>query len=349
MAKKRSKSNNKRKKKYKKYTQRSKVVIPQNKLNKNDDRKKDNKDLEEDLKKLKNKIKDKKQQDTVELKYTISTEEMLKDDFKVTIDEHTNNIDIIVEKVKKEDSTKNEQKKKTTNKTSKKIIVGASIILLVTTLYILFMPRIILNGKNTLVINYKQKYKEPGYKAVILNKELNSSIKSYGKVNVNKLGTYKIKYILNYKGIRRIKYRKVIVKDMTKPFIKLNGYKKTYVCPNTKYQEEGFIAYDNYDKDITKKVKIIKDDNKYVYKVKDSSGNKTTSIRNLIYEDNVKPVISISENIFINEGDSYENKYFAIDNCDKDITSKVKVTGSVNSNKAGEYKLPVTLTLLVIS
>lgn len=223
-----------------------------------------------------------------------------------------------------------------------KVVVSISlavIIVIAIILYFVFFPRIILIGDKNIVLNYKEKYKEPGYKAFLLRKNITSKVKISGHVNNKKLGSYKIKYTVLYAGKKVSVTRVVTIKDLAKPVISLNGYKKTYVCPNEEYKEEGYRAYDNYDGNITKRVKVQKEKDYYIYSVRDKAKNKRVIKRQLVYEDNVNPVISVKESVFINQGDSFKKEYFATDNCDKDITKKVKVEGEVDSNKVGDYKV----------
>ena len=70
------------------------------------------------------------------------------------------------------------------------------------------------------------------------------------KVNTNKLGTYTITYkITSLKTTKTIK-RKIKVVDTTKPEISLQGNEVT-IYQNDTYNEPGYTANDNYDKDLT--------------------------------------------------------------------------------------------------
>ena len=213
-------------------------------------------------------------------------------------------------------------------------------------IYSIFLPRIVLKGKHQEIINYKEKYVEKGYTAKMIGKDLTRDVKVEGKVNYNKLGDYKIKYIVNVAGIKFTEERIVKVRDTSKPSITLNGEKDTYVCPNTKYKDEGAKAYDNYDKDITSKIKSEQKEDSVVYTVSDSSKNTASITRKLIYEDKTAPEIKLNggEEIYISVGESFNDPgYSANDNCDGDITSKVKASGSVNANEQGSYELVYTV------
>ncbi len=212
-------------------------------------------------------------------------------------------------------------------------------------IYSIFLPRIVLKGKSQEIINYKEKYVEKGYSAKILGKDLTEDVKVEGKVDYNKLGDYKIKYIVSVGGIKFTEERIVKVRDTSKPAITLNGEKETYVCPNTKYKDEGAKAYDNYDKDITNKIKTEQKDDSVVYTVSDSSKNTASVTRKLIYEDKAAPEIKLNggEEVYVSVGGSFDDPgYTASDNCDGDITSKVKRSGEVNVNNQGSYELVYT-------
>ena len=224
-------------------------------------------------------------------------------------------------------------------KNKRRIIIILIILLLTTLLFIIFKNPIKLN-KGTTILNYKEEYKEPGFIAQKLGKNLKDKVKTTNNINNKKLGTYKVTYKLKYNNINYKKERKVIVKDTKKPTITLTGKKQTDVCPETKYKEEGYKAYDNYDKDITKKVKTKIEKDKITYKVKDSSKNEKIIIRKLIYQDKTNPEINLDkEKVNIIEGNKYEEKVTANDNCDGDISKNIKIEGTVDTNKVGTYKL----------
>ena len=114
--------------------------------------------------------------------------------------------------------------------------------------------------------------------------------------------------------------------DNQNPIIELKGSDNVSVCPNKEYQEEGYEAKDNYDGDLTKNVSITKEQDKIIYSVKDKSGNITTKIRNIHYEDKEAPILKLngSASVVIYKGETYkENGVYVFDNCDGDITNNV--------------------------
>ena len=192
------------------------------------------------------------------------------------------------------------------------------------------------SGKN------KEKYREYGYKVSRFGKDYTKNVKVKNNVNEKKLGIYKVTYEVKINGINYKKNRIVKVTDKEKPTITLKGNKNTDVCPNSKYKEEGYEAKDNYDKDLTKKVKVKTYKDKIIYTVKDSSSNEAKVVRKLTYQDKTKPEIQLNEEQIINltVGNKYEEKGAkSIDNCDGDISDKIEITGNVDTSKAGTYEI----------
>ncbi len=230
-----------------------------------------------------------------------------------------------------------------------KIIITLIIVVIMFTLSCMFIkmfvPVLTIN-KGNIELDYKEKYKEYGAKLYINRKDYSKRIKIVGKVNSKKLGKYIVKYIYKDKLFNIVRKRTVIVKDKTKPAIVLTGVKDTYICPNSKYSEEGYKAIDNYDGDITKNVKVKNEDSKITYTVRDSSNNKTVLVRNIIEKDIVKPVVDLkgynNMNIYLGE-DYNEPGFVANDNCEGNITDKVEVTNNIDKNKLGTYKVTYTV------
>ncbi len=220
--------------------------------------------------------------------------------------------------------------------------------LIISLLIVWLSPRIILKGSDKVELNYQEKYKEKGaYAKYLFTKD--KKVKINGKVNSNKLGTYKIIY--NYKlGILNLKKERVVeVVDKEKPKITLTGGKEVSVCPGQEYKELGYEVSDNYDKDLKDKVKIKEDKKqmKITYTVEDKAHNKTVAVRKYQFKDDVIPDIKLKgsseENIYL--GQTYvDDGYEAIDVCDGDITNKVQIKGSVDTSKLGEYELIYSVT-----
>ena len=202
---------------------------------------------------------------------------------------------------------------------------------------LLTAPKIKLVDKD-LIINLNEEYKEPGYKAYTLWFDITDGVSVTSNVDTSKVGEFTVIY--KFKHTKKI--RKVKVVETIPPELTLEGDIDSYVCPNSNYEEIGFKAIDNYDGDITDKVNIKVEKNKITYSVSDTSGNITTVERNLIYEDNKAPEIKLKgeSRMTLKVGSTYnEPGYEATDNCLGDITDKVSVSGSVDINTPGNYKI----------
>lgn len=169
-------------------------------------------------------------------------------------------------------------KKKKNNLILIPIIITIILILITLIIFIFFNPliKIKLIGKDE-TIEVFTKYKDKGVKI----EGTKNKVKITNKVNTNKLGTYTITYKITHLKTTKIIKRKIKVIDTTKPEITLQGNEVT-IYQNDTYNEPGYTATDNYDKDITSKVKVTNNiDNKktgtyeVTYSVSDSSKNKT--------------------------------------------------------------------------
>ncbi|MBE6153128.1 MAG: DUF5011 domain-containing protein [Firmicutes bacterium] len=226
------------------------------------------------------------------------------------------------------------------------ITVLGILIPLTLSIYFAFIPNLELKGSKNQKVVLNNEYKELGASAENLFGKDNYKIEVQGKVDTNKVGTYKIKYTYKDGLIKKSVVRNVKVIDEESPIITLEGGEEVFVCPNTEYEELGYNATDNYDGDITDKVKITKTDSLIKYTVKDTSSNTTTIERNLKYEDKESPIITLSgnESISLPLGQAYkEPGYSAIDNCDGDLNKEVKVTNNIDVNKVGNYEIKYTV------
>ena len=152
-------------------------------------------------------------------------------------------------------------------------------------------------------------------------------------------------------------------KDTTKPVITLLGSSKVTIKLNSEYKDKGATAYDNIDKNITKKIKVTGNVDtskegtyKVVYKVSDKAGNEASKTRTVIVKENADsdskkdttiPVITftspesyqsvcIGSKVDISKTGVYG--YTATDDIDGDITDKVVIEGDTGViNKEGTY------------
>lgn len=163
-----------------------------------------------------------------------------------------------------------------------------------------------------------------------------------GNLDLNKLGTYNVKYVAQHGIFKASKEHTFIIQDTQAPSIELTTIPDYFTSPIEAYVEEGFTAIDNYDGDITDKVTCEEKDGVITYTVSDSSGNTTTVERQIVYKDVVAPVITLTggTNTVCYTGSPYvEQGYSAIDDVDGDISANVSRRGSVNENVPGAYTL----------
>lgn len=218
------------------------------------------------------------------------------------------------------------------------IISFIAISAIVAICFIFFIPNVKLLGDRVITIELNEDYQEKGVKATYGGKDVTKDIKIKDNIDCDKVGTYEVSYTIK-KGLFEVeKTRTVKVVDNTDPEIILEGDKEVVICPGKKFEEIGYKATDNYDGDITDKVKIEEDEEKITYTVVDSSGNKMAASRNFIRKDEEKPSILLKGDtvLYINKDGAYnEPGYTATDNCEGDMTDSVEIEGQVNTTTPG--------------
>lgn len=205
--------------------------------------------------------------------------------------------------------------------------------------------RLALRGEKELTLEYGQHYEEPGAEATINGKTTESNIS--GQVNEAKLGSYTLNYRVRYLWMTKSEKRTVHIVDTTAPQLELLEKPGYITMPGEEYVEEGFVATDNYDGDLTDQVTITREGDTITYTVKDSSGNTASAQRVIRYGDVDAPVITLKgeSSMTITAGTAFEEPgYSAEDNRDGDVTARVQITGAVDTQMAGEYILTYTVT-----
>ena len=244
------------------------------------------------------------------------------------------------EKLENDNVEKNVSNDKKKFKKWKLVLIFVVILLFIVLLGVIFFPRIELNGKDEIEISYNEKYTEPGYNLYILNKKIPNNIKVDSNIKNGVVGNYEISYIYNLLGIKIKRTRKVNIVDNVSPVLttKEDSIK---VCPNKEIPEIEYEAIDEYDGDITSRVERIENDSEIIFKVVDNSNNESLVSVKVDRTDDERPAIKLKGNssMFITYGNGYkEPGYTATDNCSGDITSKVKVSGSVG-REIGKYQV----------
>ena len=143
----------------------------------------------------------------------------------------------------------------------------------------------------------------------------------------------------------------LIISNMNKYSLVLNGDTDIVIRQNSVYHEMGFEALDNKGNDVSKKVEIIGEVDSSVvgeYKIK-------YKLNNIVRERTVSVIkgetqltyliLSGQTTMFLKVGDIYQEPgYMVIDSLENNLTSKVVISGSVNTNVAGTYKLIYAIT-----
>lgn len=249
------------------------------------------------------------------------------------------NTQTIKEEINSQAVTNNTLKEKKNNK----LLIIIILLLLIICSYLL-IPKIKLNGNKNIIINYDEEYKEPGYKASFIFKDITKNIKVNNNVKNGNIGKYKIIYSYRIGFIIFKKTRIVNIVDNKPPEVLLDD--EITMCPNDDISSLKYEIFDEYDGDITNKAISKYIDNKLIISASDNSNNKVTKEVIIRKEDAEKPIITLkgNETIYLNYGSAYsEPGYEAIDNCDGNITDKVNVSGKVN-DAVGTYKITYTVS-----
>lgn len=138
-------------------------------------------------------------------------------------------------------------------------------------------------------------------------------------------------------------------KNRVKYSIDLDGPQEMAIGKGATFTDPGYTGYDNknnkYDVTVTGNV----DTNKVgIYEITYTLHNVTKTRRVKVVEapESLTTIhLNEGKNITIKKGSQYEEKgYSAIDFIDGDLTSSVKVSGSVDTSKAGIYRLVYSVT-----
>lgn len=178
--------------------------------------------------------------------------------------------------------------------------------------------------------------------------DITSKVTVSGKVDTEKVGTYKIVYeVIDSKNEKSSKEINVTVKENNKPEIIATDKEITI---NHKFDElKDVTAKDEEDGDITEKIKVensnlnISKEGTYeiTYSVTDSYNQKTTKKINVEVVKDKEPVINAKDQT-LNLNDKFDElkDITASDSEDGDLTSKIMVTkNEVDTSKEGIYEV----------
>ena len=228
------------------------------------------------------------------------------------------------------------------------VLVLSSILIIETilSLYMLLKPNFrVYKFKKNISIEYNDNYSNDETKVCYGNffscNKLNAKVD--GIIDTKKLGNYNVKYVYKYKNKQLILKQTVKIKDMTKPIIDIKS-SEAIVCPNGKINKIDYLISDNYDKDLSKKVKTKYNKDKSILDifVKDSSGNESKKSIKAIVKDEDAPVITLNgnENVYLFTDQTYTDEgATSKDNCD-DVS--VESSSDINNKQEGTYHITYT-------
>lgn len=246
------------------------------------------------------------------------------------------------------------------------IILGSCLFFLIMAISALFIIKgnikAYLIGDKKVKVRVFETYNDPGAKLKFGKKDIKKSkyeVKVTGKYNTEKIGSYKIKYNINYFDKEMSLERIVDVYDDVAPELNVNLDKveKDY-CTKKYKQEITVTANDNYDGDLTEKINVTEEEDKITYTVADASGNITT--KEVAVDYGTKPAnkftLNGSSKTYVIVNKNYEEKGASYtDGCGNKIDKKINISGSVDTKTIGEYIItyevegeqPITRTVIV--
>lgn len=172
-------------------------------------------------------------------------------------------------------------------------------------------PTITLINESLLVINVGSKFEDPGVTAIDnVDGDITSKVKVSGKVDTSKIGEYTIVYSVSDKAKNKSEVKRVVKVIPVSTTITTT---KTQTTTRT-----------------TPKTTI-----------------KITTYKTITQKPTTPPTITLRGNktITINVGSSYSDPgYSAVDSLGNNITSRVNVSGNVNTNNPGTYYITYSVT-----
>lgn len=212
-------------------------------------------------------------------------------------------------------------------------------------------PKIEIIGNKDITIPVFDSYNDEGA-FVTINNSLQDGLIVENNVKTDAVGNYTVVYKYTVGGKTYSATRNVHIVDNIAPEITLNGAAEITISDFSLYKEEGAAASDNYDIDVPNKIEITstqcQDGNYEInYFVKDISGNSAFVTRKVIIKDIISPIISLKGNktVVLMVGDTYkESGFTATDDLDGNITSRVRIIGSVNTAIRGSNYITYSVT-----
>ncbi len=205
-------------------------------------------------------------------------------------------------------------------------------------------------GSSEITVPYGEDYVDPGRYAVTTGRifgqgVLTLPIETFGYVNTKVIGTYELTYSTELLGTTYTARRIVHVADLSAPTITLQtveGYEPDWF---TGYEEEGYLAWDNVDGDMTALVEREVLEDRIEYRVSDRAGNEAVAERLLPAVAPPDFALLGEEEMSIDARMEFEDPGFtAKDRKGNDLSEKVLVDGEVTPYRPGTYEITYSLT-----
>ena len=209
---------------------------------------------------------------------------------------------------------------------------------------------ITLNGGNEINTTVKVPYEEKGITFKKNGEELDDSkyhLVMKNNIDTNTLGDYKVNYEISYLW-NKYEYERIVhVVDDVKPEISVSvsQIEKDYCSKKVKTKYE-YSALDNYDGDLTEKIKVEEKEDNIIFEVVDESGNIGETSIPIIYTKKPEPIFKLrgSSNIYVTLNGKYnDDGIINQDGCGNNLDEKVTISGSVDTSKIGNYTITYTV------
>lgn len=215
--------------------------------------------------------------------------------------------------------------------------------------------QLFLNGDAAVMVDAYSDYEDPGVTARKGKTDLLDQVVVDGAVDTTVPGEYTITYTICVKEKTYTAQRTVSVLDREAPALELTGDAEIKISARELYEEPGFTAVDRCDGDLTEMVLVTETEEEtaegkniiLTYTVSDAAGNEATAQRRLLIRDVVPPAIALKgyTTVYVTVGSSFKDPgCTASDDVDGDLSSAVKVSGSVNTSVAGTYTLTYSVS-----
>lgn len=232
------------------------------------------------------------------------------------------------------------------------VFAGLSLIFLIACILIFVKPKLVLNGSSAIEVEVFEEFSDPGCEASFLFFNLTGKIESQKDPSTSKIGKYEKEYTLSCLGREYSISRTIHVVDKTPPKIHLSGETEMTLSSMDFFTEEGYVASDNYDGDLTSEVTISREYDEststciITYTVKDSSENVFHAQRRISVQDVVAPELTLlgDAEMYTNAANFTDPGYSALDDLEGNLTDEVSVESNYMPRTEGDFTFTYSIT-----